>query len=78
MSESSERQVVGARPVDRRQGDVVDPQDIEGTVSALQRLVDRHARQGSIPAALPPELRERLARRSRAAEFLKIFEDVAR
>ncbi|MGI9659628.1 MAG: glycosyltransferase family 4 protein [Gaiellaceae bacterium] len=59
-------------------GEVVDPEDIPGTVSALQRLIDRHGRDGSIPAALPTELRDRLARRSRAAEFLEIFEDVAR
>lgn len=57
-------------------GTVVDPEDVEGAVDALQELVDRHL-TGRLAATLSEDLKERFARRTRAREFLELFEEVA-
>jgi glycosyltransferase involved in cell wall biosynthesis len=57
-------------------GTVVDPVDIEGTVGALQEMVDRHAAGDLAASTISPQARRRLSRRTRAQEFMDVFEDV--
>jgi glycosyltransferase involved in cell wall biosynthesis len=57
-------------------GEVVDPGDVEQTSALLQRLVDEHAQTDPISAALASEHRRSLARRTRAEEFLALFEEL--
>ncbi len=58
-------------------GPVVDPDDTDGAMAALQELVDRH-KEGPLTTSLPRDFRTSLARRTRALEFLELFEKVAR
>ena len=58
-------------------GRVVDPEDVDGTVSALRELLERHATDGTKATLLSSELRTSLARRTRATEFLEVLEMVA-
>ena len=57
-------------------GRVVDPEDVDGTAAALRDLVERHSSGVLTVAHLTSEHRQSLARRTRATEFLEIFERV--
>ena len=56
-------------------GVVVDPGDVEGTVLALQEMIDQH-QTGRLRSGLADGVRAGLERRSRAREFLGLLEEV--
>ncbi len=57
-------------------GQVVDPDDVSGLAAALEALVDRWQGPGLADVELPAAERERLSRRTRAAELARVLEGV--
>jgi glycosyltransferase involved in cell wall biosynthesis len=82
---AAERPVVGLVPTAGAAADllrstgfawIADPDDVAGICSTLADLMDTWRAGGLTDRELPPDVRERLDRRARAAEMAAMFEEV--